>query len=131
MVRATLREYCRSVSQVDDLSDIQTIIASALVASSPIVPKTPHPRSNPFDKVFTGRVQDDTPLGSLFNLVLGYLETYQPLMAVSEDLSEHFDFLARVIWPEVGEAISEGLGSVIFAAGRPDELHRVSSTFYR
>ena len=46
-------------------------------------------------------------------------------MAVSEDVSEHFDFFAHVIWPEVATAISDGLGSVIFAAGRPDELHNV------
>jgi len=81
--------------------------------------------ANPFEKT-TSRLHDDSPLGALLNRVLMQIETYQPLMATSEEISEHFDFFSRVVWPEVGGAISEGLGSVIFAAGRPDELHRVS-----
>ena len=96
---------------------------AALAPSSPLVPATPHPLANPFDK--SSRLHDESPLAALLNRILDHIETYRPLMTVSEEVSEHFDFFARVIWPEVSEAMSDGLGSVIFAAGRPDELHRV------
>jgi conserved oligomeric Golgi complex subunit 2 len=39
---------------------------------------------------------------------------------------EGFDFIGRVIWAEVGRAIMEELGALIFAVGRPDEFHKVA-----
>lgn len=65
-------------------------------------------------------------MASLLNRVLGQLELHQPLLLEAEAISERFDFFARVYWPEISAAIVENLGSVIFAAGRPDELHKVS-----
>ena len=88
-----------------------------------MVPMTPHPSSNPFEK--TVRLPDGSPLASLLNRVLFHIEGYAPLMAASEEVSDHFDFFSRVVWPVVCEAISENLGNVIFAAGRPEELHEV------
>lgn len=40
----------------------------------------------------------------------------------SED-GEGFELFGNVIWREVGDRLMDELGSVIFAAGRPDELH--------
>lgn len=36
-----------------------------------------------------------------------------------------FEFFANVVWKEVGERLMDELGSVLFAAGRPSELHQV------
>lgn len=33
--------------------------------------------------------------------------------------------MANVIWPEIGQAIMDELGSVVFAAGKPDEFLKV------
>ena len=82
--------------------------------------------ANPFEKII--RLRDDSSLAALLNRVLAYIETFKSLMTISEDVSDHFDFFSRVIWPEIAETISENLGGVIFAAGRPDELHTVSRT---
>lgn len=38
---------------------------------------------------------------------------------------EGFDFFGNVIWKEIGDRLMDELGSVIFAAGRPAELHQV------
>lgn len=88
-----------------------------------MVPMTPHPNANPFDKL-----PESTPLAELYNRVLLQVGSYQPLMEAAEELSDRFDFFSRVIYPEIASAISENLGSVIFAAGRPDELHRHFTT---
>ncbi|KAF8844393.1 COG complex component [Paxillus ammoniavirescens] len=48
--------------------------------------------------------------------------------------SEGFDLMANVIWPEVGQAIMDELGSVVFAAGKPDEFlkrHATTQAFIR
>ncbi|KIK99406.1 hypothetical protein PAXRUDRAFT_822754 [Paxillus rubicundulus Ve08.2h10] len=47
---------------------------------------------------------------------------------------EGFDLMANVIWPEVGQAIMDELGSVVFAAGKPDEFlkrHAATQAFIR
>lgn len=36
-----------------------------------------------------------------------------------------FEFFASVVWKEVGERLMDELGSSLFAAGRPSELHQV------
>lgn len=38
---------------------------------------------------------------------------------------EGFDIMANVIWAEFGRAIMDEMGSVVFAAGRPDEFRKV------
>ena len=37
-----------------------------------------------------------------------------------------FEIMANVVWSEIGKAIMDELGSVVFAAGKPDEFRRVS-----
>lgn len=61
----------------------------------------------------------------MFNRILAQVASYQPLLDVSKEISEKFDFFARVFWPEIGDTVVERLGNVIFAAGRPDDLHKV------
>lgn len=36
-----------------------------------------------------------------------------------------FEIMANVVWAEVGRALMDELGSVIFSAGRPDEFRKV------
>lgn len=36
-----------------------------------------------------------------------------------------FDIMANVIWAEIGQAIMDELGSVVFAAGKPDDFLKV------
>ena len=44
---------------------------------------------------------------------------------VTTHTGEGFDIMANVIWPEIGQAIMDELGLVVFAAGKPDEFLRV------
>ncbi|ORY35805.1 oligomeric golgi complex component, COG2-domain-containing protein [Naematelia encephala] len=116
VVRKEVQAFCRA-----------TITSTALhVPQSPMVPVTPHPNANPFDKA--PRLSDDSPLASLYNRILAQVELYQPLMTVAGELSDRFNFFAAVIYPEVAASISEKLGGTIFAAGRPDELHKHYTT---
>jgi conserved oligomeric Golgi complex subunit 2 len=39
---------------------------------------------------------------------------------------EGFDFMSNVVWAEIGRGVMEELGSVVFAAGRPDDFRQVS-----
>lgn len=36
-----------------------------------------------------------------------------------------FDIMASVVWAEIGKAIMDELGSVVFAVGKPDEFRQV------
>lgn len=45
--------------------------------------------------------------------------------AGSEEQQPGFEIMANVVWAEVGRALMDELGSVIFAAGRPDEFRKV------
>lgn len=36
-----------------------------------------------------------------------------------------FDIMANVVWAEIGKAIMDELGSVVFAAGKPDDFRKV------
>ncbi|KAL7425101.1 hypothetical protein Q5752_000789 [Cryptotrichosporon argae] len=120
VVRREIRAFCRS-----------TITSAALTSASPAspaVPKTPRATSNPFDHE---RLPGSEPLVTLFNHVLAELNRYRDLFRISTDISARFDFFARVAWPEIATAIVDNLGSVIFAAGRPDELHKHYTTTHR
>jgi len=79
---------------------------------------------NPFDKL-----PESTPLAALYNKILAEVSSYRPLLETSEELSDRFDFLATVFWPEIAARISSELGNTIFAAGRPDDLHKVSHAY--
>lgn len=103
----------------------KTISSSALsLPASPTAPQTPHPLRNPSD-IPRLPASYNTPLALLFNRVLAQVASYQPLLDASKEVSEKFDFFARVFWPEIGDTIVERLGNVIFAAGRPNDLHKV------
>lgn len=39
--------------------------------------------------------------------------------------SSHFEIMANIIWAEIGQALMEELGAVIFSAGRPTEFKKV------
>ncbi|OXG85296.1 hypothetical protein C349_02323 [Cryptococcus neoformans var. grubii Br795] len=120
VVRKVFREYCRN-----------TISSSALsLPTSPTAPQTPHPLRNPSNipHLPTGY---NTPLALLFNRVLAQVASYQPLLDASKEVSENFDFFARVFWPEIGDTIVERLGNVIFAAGRPNDLHKYYTTSHK
>ena len=39
--------------------------------------------------------------------------------------------LSHILWPAIAAAIVSNLGNTIFAAGRPDELHKVGSDHHR
>ncbi|KAF8556364.1 COG complex component [Imleria badia] len=45
-----------------------------------------------------------------------------PSIEVTPHAGEGFDIMANVIWPEIGQAIMDELGLVLFAAGKPDEF---------
>ena len=38
-----------------------------------------------------------------------------------------FEIMANVVWSEIGRALMDELGGVIFAAGKPDEFRKVSA----
>lgn len=44
--------------------------------------------------------------------------------------TQGFEFMASVVWAEVGKAITDELGSVVFAAGRPDDFQKVRSVLF-
>lgn len=44
---------------------------------------------------------------------------------VTPHADEGFDIMANVIWPEIGQAIMDEMGLVVFAAGKPDEFLKV------
>ncbi|KAI0785678.1 COG complex component [Abortiporus biennis] len=57
-----------------------------------------------------------------------------PLPSPLTQKEEGFELMANVIWAELGQAIMDELGSVVFAAGKPDEFrkhHEVTQAFIR
>lgn len=63
--------------------------------------------------------------GRIANLSPGTREGLSEKMR-EEDDEEGFDIIGRVLWAEIGRAIMDELGSIIFAAGRPDDFQKVS-----
>ncbi|KGB78784.2 hypothetical protein CNBG_4622 [Cryptococcus deuterogattii R265] len=121
VVRKVFREYCRDAISSSALS----------LPTSPIAPQTPHPLQNASSDVPRLPASYNTPLALLFNRILAQVASYQPLLDISKEISEKFDFFARVFWPEIGDTIVERLGNVIFAAGRPDDLHKYYTTSHK
>jgi len=77
----------------------------------------------------------DHPLGHFYTTVLRFIDReIKPIIAMSEELNvrhrddqeegERFDVLTNVVWDQVGRAIMDELGSVIFTIGRPDEFQK-------
>ncbi|TYJ52897.1 hypothetical protein B9479_006485 [Cryptococcus floricola] len=120
VIRKDFQLYCRDAISTQALNPPTT----------PTVPLTPHPLQNSLTSLRLPP-KFSSPLALLYNQLLTRVAIYQPLMDVGEEVSSKFGFFARVIWPEIGERIMEKLGGVIFAAGRPDELHRHLTTTYK
>ncbi|TFK92716.1 COG complex component [Polyporus arcularius HHB13444] len=96
----------------------------------------------------------DDPLASLYNTILRFVDRdVRRTMEIAEavcvksgsraaaDKGETrdgevpvFEIMAHVVWSEVGRALMDELGSVIFAAGKPDEFrkhHETTRAFLR
>lgn len=97
--------------------------------------------------------ESNNPLAKLFNQILRFVgRDLRRIMQIAEQASvksnpartdstsvaallsstevtmhagEGFDIMTNVIWPEIGQAIMDELGSVVFAAGKPDEFLKV------
>ncbi|WOO83788.1 Conserved oligomeric Golgi complex subunit 2 [Vanrija pseudolonga] len=118
VVRSLVHEFCA-----------RTITASALVVPpSPTAPETPA-ASKAIDRPH--RLTGASLLDGLYNRVLAQVETYTPLIAIAHSVSTEFDFFSKVLWPEIGTAVVDNLGHVIFSAGRPDELYKHYTTTHR
>ncbi|KAI0935302.1 hypothetical protein AcV7_003779 [Taiwanofungus camphoratus] len=94
----------------------------------------------------------DDPLAALYNILLRFVDrdmkrimeiaenvcvksgtrstkTAAPLLGVvpateSGDAERGFEIMSNVVWAEVGRAIMDELGKVVFAAGKPDEFRK-------
>ncbi|WVQ77491.1 hypothetical protein IAR50_007177 [Cryptococcus sp. DSM 104548] len=120
VIRKEFQVFCRDAISTQALDP----------PASPTVPFTPHPLQNPLTSLRLPP-KFSSPLALLYNQLLARVAIYQSLMDVGEEVSDKFDFFTRAIWPEIGEGIMDRLGGVIFAAGRPDELHRHLTTTYK
>jgi hypothetical protein len=98
----------------------------------------------------------DDPLARLYNQILRFVERdLTKIMDIAEKVSvkshplprtrdtesdavetsisrsgKRFDILANVIWAEIGKAIMDELGGVIFAVGKPEEFRKVGNDHY-
>ncbi|KAI0633252.1 COG complex component [Trametes polyzona] len=93
--------------------------------------------------------ETDDPLAALYNTILRFvdrdvrriMEIAEAVCSKSGSRARHsgeeqpgFEIMANVVWAEVGRALMDELGSVIFAAGRPDEFrkhHETTQAFIR
>lgn len=96
----------------------------------------------------------DDPLAALYNTILKFVDRdMKRIMEIAEKVgvkssghsskamgklallgangvtpkesSGGFEIMANVVWAEIGKAIMDELGSVVFAAGKPDEFRKV------
>ena len=100
-------------------------------------------------------ILDDTddPLAALFNTILRFVDRdMKRIMEIAEkvgvkatskasvgraallgvnplpiqkDSAGGFEIMANVVWSEIGKAIMDELGNVVFAVGKPDEFRKV------
>ncbi|KIK67348.1 hypothetical protein GYMLUDRAFT_37448 [Collybiopsis luxurians FD-317 M1] len=94
------------------------------------------------------RILDDSddPLAKLYTQILRFVErdlssimdiadkvsvksraSASPFGSIENGVNQQrsgFDIMANVVWSELGKAIMDDLGSVVFAAGRPDEFRK-------
>ncbi|KAI0775843.1 COG complex component [Trametes elegans] len=84
--------------------------------------------------------ETDDPLAALYNTILRFvdrdvrrtMEIAEAVCAKSGSRTRHrddgespgFEIMANVVWAEIGRALMDELGSVIFAAGKPDEFRK-------
>ncbi|BEI86813.1 hypothetical protein CcaverHIS002_0701590 [Cutaneotrichosporon cavernicola] len=100
----------------------KTITPTALVAPPvPVAPETPI-------RGMRARLEETSALARLYNCVLSQVEGYAPLLSLAHTVSPRFELFSGVLWPEICSATVDNLGSTIFAAGRPDELHKHYTT---
>jgi hypothetical protein len=71
-------------------------------------------------------VQPTANLANIYDHLISELQDLHALFDLAEEVSPRFALLEAVVIPCVTEAIRVNLGRMIFSAGRPDELHRVS-----
>lgn len=101
---------------------------------------------------------DDDPLAALFNTILRFVDRdLKRIMEIadkasvkpnsrskgvigkaaligsttnqSKNSSGGFEIMANVVWAEIGKAIMDELGSVVFAVGKPEDFRKVSKLF--
>lgn len=73
------------------------------------------------DKVSTKSVRNEKALGGL-----GSPKTLAGKGSLnSSEEQEGFEIMANVVWAEFGRAIMDEMGSVVFAAGKPEEFRKV------
>ncbi|TFY83578.1 hypothetical protein EWM64_g449 [Hericium alpestre] len=133
------------------------LTASFLPPRTPYTPFTAFAsKQNPFEAAIASSsayLLDDTdrPLAGLYNTVLKFVDrNLKHILEIAEKVSikadrgkiqevaqpraqrrqkgETFEIMSNVIWAEIGRAIMDELGSVIFAAGKPDEFRRNHET---
>ncbi|KAH9892690.1 COG complex component [Cubamyces lactineus] len=98
--------------------------------------------------------ETEDPLAALYNTILRFVDRdVRRIMEIAEavcaksgsrtragvqndggDEEPGFEIMANVVWAEIGRALMDELGSVIFAAGKPDEFrkhHETTQAFIR
>lgn len=50
---------------------------------------------------------------------------FEPLESGTKKEGSGFNIMSNVIWYELGKAIMDDLGGIVFASGRPDEFRKV------
>ncbi|KAI0335101.1 COG complex component [Cubamyces sp. BRFM 1775] len=120
-------------------------------------------KQNPFEfalradtsssSIASAAILDETedPLAALYNTILRFVDRdVRRIMEIAEavcaksgsrtragaenDEEPGFEIMANVVWAEIGRALMDELGSVIFAAGKPDEFrkhHETTQAFIR
>ncbi|KAI9067294.1 COG complex component [Trametes sanguinea] len=89
--------------------------------------------------------ETDDPLAALYNTILRFVDRdLRRIMEIAEAVCVKsglrtrrnaedgeelgFEIMANVVWSEIGRALMDELGSVIFAAGKPDEFRKHHET---
>ncbi|OSD06996.1 COG complex component [Trametes coccinea BRFM310] len=95
--------------------------------------------------------ETDDPLAALYNTILRFVDRdLRRIMEIAEAVcvksgsrtrrnaedgeEPGFEIMANVVWSEIGRALMDELGSVIFAAGKPDDFrkhHETTQAFMR
>ncbi|KAG9316657.1 oligomeric golgi complex component, COG2-domain-containing protein [Chiua virens] len=159
--RTVVAPYVRKTIHPDTLAAPTSPIVPhtplpSLAPTCTLPPRTPYTpytafftKQNPFDSKDAASStpyldESNDPLSKLFSQILRFVDRdLRRIMQIAEQVSvrsietttstgEGFDIMANVIWPEIGQAIMDELGSVVFAVGKPDEFlkrHRASEAF--
>ncbi|KAI0047760.1 COG complex component [Auriscalpium vulgare] len=115
---------------------------SAALASAPLLDETDNPLAALYNNILKfierdlKRIMDVAEKVSsktsvkpgLGTLVVPGTPQMKAVKADGQDRHDVFEILGNVIWTEIGRAIMDELGSVVFAAGKPDEFRRNHET---